>query len=246
MLSVATILSAFAIVFIAELGDKTQLVAFSFTSTSKQPVLILLATASALLTTTVIAAVLGKIASHVVPSFSQYIASGFFIGFGVYILVSRGYPKIRECFVAAVVTQNELVRALPKILRAKGKEEYRILDIVRQDFSHIAFFRHLIRNKKLFADDINEDNRLDGVLNRLKQKYRYEKLSFAEAIHAVIEKEKTELELYELLHRHLDADHHDDVELQDLIQSLAEEERIHIQALESLMNLENGEEARGL
>lgn len=240
MLSLTAILSAFAIVFVAELGDKTQLIAFSFTSTSKRPVLILLATASALLSTTIIAAFFGKIASHLIPSFAQYMASGLFIGFGVFILLSREAPKIKECFVAAVVTQNELIRALPKILRVQDKESYQVLDIVRQDFSHIAFFRHLVHNKKLFTDDINENNRLDDILARLQQRYQYDKLSFSDAIHAIVEKKKTELELYELLHQHLDAEHHDDQELQDLIQSLAKEERFHIHILGNLMNMKSG------
>ena len=79
--------SSFFIIFLAELGDKTQLSAFAFASRSKAPLSVFLGASSALILTTVIAVVLGGMFGRIVPErIMKIVAAAVFITFGVITL----------------------------------------------------------------------------------------------------------------------------------------------------------------
>ena len=59
--------SAFGLVFLAELGDKTQLATLSLAASGKSKVLVFLGAACALVLTSAIAAIAGEAISRVVP-----------------------------------------------------------------------------------------------------------------------------------------------------------------------------------
>jgi putative Ca2+/H+ antiporter (TMEM165/GDT1 family) len=76
--------STFAAVFIAELGDKTQLAALVLTAQSKKPLMIFLAASLALILATAIGVLVGDALFRVVPE--NYISRGaavLFIGIGI-------------------------------------------------------------------------------------------------------------------------------------------------------------------
>jgi putative Ca2+/H+ antiporter (TMEM165/GDT1 family) len=85
------LLSTFASVFVAELGDKTQLATLSMASgsTSKWPVFF--GSALALVTTSAIAVLAGgAVSRYVSPVWLRRIAGGVFIVLGALFLLTRG------------------------------------------------------------------------------------------------------------------------------------------------------------
>ena len=84
------VLSSFTLMFLAEMGDKTQLALFSFAAKTKQPLAVLLGGAAALLLTTALAVAFGGLIGRFVPdSVMRWIAGLLFIGFGLLILLGK-------------------------------------------------------------------------------------------------------------------------------------------------------------
>jgi len=88
-----TVLATFAIVFLAELGDKTQLSVLLFASKSGKGVFpwdVCLGACLALIAATMIATILGYAGKAVVPErVLHYVAAAGFIGIGLWMLVSK-------------------------------------------------------------------------------------------------------------------------------------------------------------
>ena len=80
--------ATFALIFLAELGDKTQLSTFAFASRSGSPVSVFLGASVALVCTSLLAVVLGELIGRIVPERFLKIAAGvLFLGFGVWTIV---------------------------------------------------------------------------------------------------------------------------------------------------------------
>ena len=87
------ICTTFAAVFIAELGDKTQLATLSFASGGTSRLSVFIGAASALVATSLIAVVAGEALARVLPpKYLQRAAGAFFILIGAWVLwsTSRG------------------------------------------------------------------------------------------------------------------------------------------------------------
>lgn len=81
--------SAFVTIFVAELGDKTQLAAMTMAGSTRKPWSVLLGAAAALVLVTVIGVALGETIARIVPEvWMKRIAGLLFIGFGVYTLLA--------------------------------------------------------------------------------------------------------------------------------------------------------------
>jgi putative Ca2+/H+ antiporter (TMEM165/GDT1 family) len=84
------LLSTFGIVFLAELGDKTQLSILLFSAKSQRPWSVGLGACLALVVTTVIATVLGYVGKEVVPArLLHYVAAAGFIGIGIWLFLAK-------------------------------------------------------------------------------------------------------------------------------------------------------------
>ena len=84
------ILTTFSMIFLAELGDKTQLAILSFAVKNKSPLSVFIGAGGALLLTTVLAIVLGGLLLRFIPeSFVRYLSGGLFVLFGGLILFGR-------------------------------------------------------------------------------------------------------------------------------------------------------------
>lgn len=84
------LLSSFIMIFIAELGDKTQLATFTLAAESKSPLVIFLGCGSALLLTTFIGVFFGDMITRIIPlHIIKYLAGFVFIGFGIMMLVGK-------------------------------------------------------------------------------------------------------------------------------------------------------------
>jgi putative Ca2+/H+ antiporter (TMEM165/GDT1 family) len=84
-------LTTFGMIFLAELGDKTQLATFAFAAESKTRLSVFLGAAGALLLTSLLAVVFGSALSRLIPS--NYIkvgAGALFVLLGLWMLLYPG------------------------------------------------------------------------------------------------------------------------------------------------------------
>ena len=87
LLNLKLIASTFLVIFLAELGDKTQISIFALASNRKAFLSVFIGAAGALLLTTLIAAALGSAIGRFVPEKVIKIAAGaVFLAFGVLTL----------------------------------------------------------------------------------------------------------------------------------------------------------------
>jgi len=85
-----TVAATFGMIFLAELGDKTQLAVFNFAAKTQSPVSVFIGGGAALLLTTLLAVLFGSAIARVVPAHVMRIAAGsLFILFGIWTIVGR-------------------------------------------------------------------------------------------------------------------------------------------------------------
>lgn len=85
-----TLALVFWSVFIAEMGDKTQLATVVFSSEGRNPLIVFLGSALALVLTSAIGVVAGAwLSSRIDPSYMKIAAGLGFIGIGLWTLLSR-------------------------------------------------------------------------------------------------------------------------------------------------------------
>ncbi len=80
----------FGAVFLAELGDKTQLATLSFTADPKKPWVVFLAASLALVSVTAVAAAAGSLLGRWInPVWVRRVSAVFFIAIGAWLLVAE-------------------------------------------------------------------------------------------------------------------------------------------------------------
>jgi putative Ca2+/H+ antiporter (TMEM165/GDT1 family) len=81
----------FATIFVAELGDKTQLATFLYASDASHPKLtVFAASAAALVVTSALSVLAGSlVAEYVSPKVIRWVAGFSFIGVGLWVLMAR-------------------------------------------------------------------------------------------------------------------------------------------------------------
>jgi len=85
-----TFLMAFGLIFLAELGDKTQLATFAYAAKSESRFSVFVGAALALVLTTLLGVLLGEAVARTVPPKAIRVVAGvLFLGFGVWILLGK-------------------------------------------------------------------------------------------------------------------------------------------------------------
>jgi putative Ca2+/H+ antiporter (TMEM165/GDT1 family) len=85
------LLTTFGLIFLAELGDKTQLATFAFAAESKSRLAVFLGSACALLLTSLLAVVFGSAVSRLIPpNYIKLGAGALFVLLGLWMLLSSG------------------------------------------------------------------------------------------------------------------------------------------------------------
>jgi putative Ca2+/H+ antiporter (TMEM165/GDT1 family) len=88
LLNAKLIASTFLMIFMAELGDKTQISTFALASNARSMLSVFIGAAGALILTTLIAVVLGGVIGRFVPEkIIKFVSAAVFIGFGVLTLI---------------------------------------------------------------------------------------------------------------------------------------------------------------
>lgn len=162
-MNVKVLFASFALVFLAELGDKTQLTALAFSASTRSPWAVFFGTSLALITTTALAVIFGEMLSRVLPERVLHIGSGvMFVLVGLVLLVNEARkapaaePKSEpvEAVAAepvagflsklvlreAILFEEEMVEELLETAKACNDAALRsaLEDVAREDQVHIA------------------------------------------------------------------------------------------------------------
>jgi putative Ca2+/H+ antiporter (TMEM165/GDT1 family) len=87
-LNAKLIVSTFVMIFLAELGDKTQISTFALASNARSTLSVFIGAAGALVLTTLIAVVVGGVIGRFVPArIIKFVSAGVFLTFGVLTLI---------------------------------------------------------------------------------------------------------------------------------------------------------------
>ena len=90
-MNINVMLTTFGMIFLAELGDKTQLATLAFAAESKTRLAVFLGSAGALILTSFLAVVLGSAVSRLIPPTTIRMgAGGLFVVLGISMLVFPG------------------------------------------------------------------------------------------------------------------------------------------------------------
>ncbi|MBN1676770.1 MAG: TMEM165/GDT1 family protein [Kiritimatiellae bacterium] len=85
-----TTLATFSMIFLAEMGDKTQLAVFNFAAKSQAPLAVFIGGGAALLLTTLLGVLFGGAIARAIPAHVvRYAAGSLFIAFGIWTLLGR-------------------------------------------------------------------------------------------------------------------------------------------------------------
>jgi putative Ca2+/H+ antiporter (TMEM165/GDT1 family) len=85
------IAGTFGLIFLAELGDKTQLAAIAMAAETKSPVAVFLGATVALALVTLIGVAVGGTVTRVVPErYIRMVAGALFVVMGIFMLLPRG------------------------------------------------------------------------------------------------------------------------------------------------------------
>ena len=88
LLNLRLILSTFTMIFLAELGDKTQISIFALATNRRAFLSVVVGALAALALTTLIAAALGSLVGRFVPEkIIKFVSAGVFLAFGVLTLI---------------------------------------------------------------------------------------------------------------------------------------------------------------
>lgn len=91
-------LMSFGMLFLAELGDKTQLAVFTLVTQYQKPVPIFLGASLALVLVTLIGALFGNVVAKYIPAEYLKLAAGIlFVGIGIFILI-EAIPDVLKHF----------------------------------------------------------------------------------------------------------------------------------------------------
>jgi putative Ca2+/H+ antiporter (TMEM165/GDT1 family) len=83
--------STFGLIFLGELGDKTQLAAIAMSAESKAPLAVFVGAVAALALVTLVAVAIGGTLARVIPArYIRMAAGGLFVVIGILMLIPRG------------------------------------------------------------------------------------------------------------------------------------------------------------
>ena len=93
----AVLFTTFTTVFLAELGDKTQIATLLLTTQSNMPLIVFIGSATALICSSLIGVILGRWLAKIVPSQRiEYAAGLLMIGIGLYLSLQTSQSLLKS------------------------------------------------------------------------------------------------------------------------------------------------------
>jgi Ca2+/H+ antiporter, TMEM165/GDT1 family len=154
-------LSTFALIFLAELGDKTQLAAFAASASARNPWMVFAGASSALVLSSLIAVLVGSTIHRFIPASYLKIGAGIlFVVFGALLLLNAFKPQHEKAAVVAPAKPTVLARFILNlaadfekstsadyVAMAKATTEPALqtlfLTLADEERGHLARIRHL-------------------------------------------------------------------------------------------------------
>jgi rubrerythrin len=233
-------LSTFALVFLAELGDKTQLTAMAASAGGKSVISVFIGASAALVLSTLIAVLVGSLLQKFIPEKALKIgASALFLIFGVILMISAFMPKGKEIISAPVERQGVFVDAILEsalYFEEISIEDYRSLalsvsdpelknllsEIADEEKSHIEKIRDIIHGRDMSKHSISVDKKV-SVLD-----IKPASLETRNIILKAIEHEQSSVKFYRMLAKSIRIP-----SVKSALLSLAREEESHLVRLQS-------------
>lgn len=204
MLNLSTVLSTFGLVFIAELGDKTQLAAFTLASSSRRPFIIFAASSAAFFLSSIMAAFLGKTVAVYGSSWSSWLAGSLFLVFGLVVLLAKEPAAVQSAFFAAAKAESGGAKEALKFLNKTGLLNQTLKEALSEEHVHKELFDLFLKRRALFKDNINENEEaLNVLVGKLSLRVNLLKVSVDEALDELIRLEQAAVDCYGYILDHL-------------------------------------------
>lgn len=232
-MELSIIFSAFLLVFFAELGDKTQLAAFSLSGNgSMWPVFA--GSALALTLSTLIAVCIGGGLGSIGPQLMQPIAGGLLIGFGIYTLWPKRDQPVRDFFLALLQLENVERKQVKRLQKEYPGSATRLQQVADDEQTHFKLFKFVLRKKLLQQDDIGSWQPLQKMSETLQEGSGKIPHNPVAVLHRLSMLEQMTVAACKLVLDHLEKESHhnpdgtgQDRELSDILRQIAEEEQSH-------------------
>jgi len=128
-MDIKVLLMTFVMIFLAELGDKTQLATFTFAAENKSRLAVFIGSAGALVLTSLLAVLFGSVIARVVPTnYIKVAACMLFVVLGVWIIVSAEGRQSLQADIPFIRGKESVYRSLSlerDTLKEKQKKSLR-------------------------------------------------------------------------------------------------------------------------
>ena len=231
------VFSVFALVFIAELGDKTQLVTLSMTGSSGSPWPVFFGSATALTASTAIAVFAGGTTGTLIPKIAPPLTAGLFLIFGLWILFRKPLPPLKQALLQAHILETDEARVLRKIVAKTGMNRTVSEQLYHEELQHAKEFRRILNENRLLNDDLNNDPVITELADRMQFPGRIYKKKAPQILSALIEAEQACLDFYNHLLNHLQEPHHrKETAFREFLEKTITEEQKHIALFRSILS----------
>jgi|GEM_PF-282178 len=158
-MDIRIILSTFFVIFLAELGDKTQFAAMAASAGSNQPASVLIGTILALSVSSIIAVAAGSLLGNYIPIKYIKVAAGvLFLVFGALYLREAFIPENEEA-PAEDAAFNIVGESVLKIASVFEEREIEMLEAaveVLKDEKHLQVINSIINDERKHLDSISK------------------------------------------------------------------------------------------
>ncbi len=231
--------STFLLVFVNEIGDKSQLVAFSLSSRGHHPAALFTGSAAALVLSSTLAALVGCTAGQLLPSLLPWAAGGLFLILGMTILLRRTTPRLEDLLTLAASAENKLARDLPPLFRREEALSPAIKEIIDQEKNHGDQFEMIFLGRKLERLIPPPPEEISRALEDASQKNLAAAENLTQALPGILAIEEAALAFYQYLARSLEGQP-GRRPMKNHLAAVIEEEKEHLSVFQELCRQKTG------
>jgi len=198
------LVSTFILITVSEIGDKSQLVAFSLSSQGYHPAALFLGSACALVCSSLLAAIAGQAASSLLPRVLPWFSGGLFILIGLFILLKKDKPGLEDYLVQLVERETTLARQLDLLIKRNPALPEVIQRIAQQESRHAHDFELLFAGKEMEKLlPLPPDDIIQALQDWEENALPAERTSLKDMLPFIIQIEETGYQFYRFLENEL-------------------------------------------